>query len=172
VRIERQIPGSAGLECNLAEQEDPMSGIINHADQVDSIEVRGERMRPLLTHEMGSPVEVFDNTGPPGAGPAPHHHDWDEIFVVLDGQLEVTVGNDELVRVGPGSAVHVPAGTVHSFRNIGDVHYISLTTRGNAARMFADVAALGPDATTESIRATSRAHGLTPHTEPHPHLRT
>jgi len=45
----------------------------------------GETLRPLLTHAMGSAVEVFDTSGPAEAGPPPHRHPWEEIYVVLSG---------------------------------------------------------------------------------------
>ena len=60
-------------------------------DTADSNFVLGETLRPLLTHAMGSVVEVFDTSGPAEAGPPPHRHPWEEIYVVLSGQLEVTV---------------------------------------------------------------------------------
>ena len=36
-------------------------------------------------------LTVFDTSGPAEAGPPPHRHPWEEIYVVLSGQLEVTV---------------------------------------------------------------------------------
>jgi quercetin dioxygenase-like cupin family protein len=108
-------------------------------DTADSNFVLGETLRPLLTHAMGSAVEVFDTSGPAGAGPPPHRHPWEEIYVVLSGQLEVTVDGSAQI-VGPGGAAHVPAGTVHSYRNITDVHFLTITTQGDAAAFFAEVA--------------------------------
>jgi quercetin dioxygenase-like cupin family protein len=148
-----------------------MPGTINRFDPSDALLYNGETMRPLLTHAMGSPVEVFDNTGSKGAGARPHDHPWDEIFIVLDGHLEMTIGSDELVRVGPGTAVHVPAGTVHSFLNLDDVRYLSVTTQGNASQMFTELSTLEErNADLESRRDAARRHGLSPYTTSHPHL--
>ena len=74
-------------------------------DTADNNFVLGETLRPLLTHAMGSAVEVFDTSGP-AAGPPPHRHPWEETYVVLSGQLEVTVDGSAQI-VGPGgNAAH------------------------------------------------------------------
>jgi quercetin dioxygenase-like cupin family protein len=56
----------------------------------------------------------------PGGGPPPHVHlREDEMFYVLDG--EVTFLRDEATfAAGPGSAVFMPRGTVHTFTNRTD----------------------------------------------------
>ena len=42
--------------------------------------------------------------------------------------------------VGPGGATHVPSNTVHSYRNVTDVHFLTITTQGDAAAFFSEVA--------------------------------
>jgi quercetin dioxygenase-like cupin family protein len=108
-------------------------------DAADNNFVLGETLRPLLTHAMGSAVEVFDTSGPAEAGPPPHRHPWEEVYVVLSGRLEVTVGGSTQI-LGPGGAAHVPARAVHSYRNVTDVHFLTVTTKGDAAAFFAEVA--------------------------------
>ena len=108
-------------------------------DTADSNFVLGETLRPLLTHAMGSGVEVFDTSGPAGAGPPPHRHPWEENYVVLSGQLEVTVDGATQI-IGAGGAAHVPANAVHSYRNVTDVHFLTITTQGDAAAFFSEVA--------------------------------
>ena len=34
----------------------------------------------------------------------------------------------------------MPADTVHSYRNVTDVHFLTITTQGDAAAFFAEVA--------------------------------
>jgi quercetin dioxygenase-like cupin family protein len=49
----------------------------------------------------------------------PHvHDDHVDSFLVLEGEVEFTVG-DETVVLGPGSFVAAPLGTWHGFRGIG-----------------------------------------------------
>jgi quercetin dioxygenase-like cupin family protein len=61
-------------------------------------------------------VEVRSAGG--GAPPLHFHERHTESFYVLDGELEVEVGGDELVA-GPGSWVQVPPGVAHTFRPAG-----------------------------------------------------
>jgi mannose-6-phosphate isomerase-like protein (cupin superfamily) len=57
-----------------------------------------------------------------------HVHDrGDEGFVVLAGELDVTLG-PEVRRLGPGEFVVVPAGTVHTFATVGELPTSVLVT--------------------------------------------
>jgi hypothetical protein len=64
-----------------------MSGTITTIDTSDRLVVLGETLRPLPTNAMGSSLEIFDTTGPADAGPPPHTHPWEEVYVALDGEL-------------------------------------------------------------------------------------
>ena len=56
----------------------------------------------------------------PGDQAPPHiHHRSDEGFIVLDGELEVLVGDQRRLLTAGQSAI-VPAGTVHTFATVGD----------------------------------------------------
>jgi uncharacterized cupin superfamily protein len=53
---------------------------------------------------------------PPGGGPPPHRHDFEETFIVLEGELDVTFrGNKRAVR--SGETINVPANAPHQFHN-------------------------------------------------------
>jgi quercetin dioxygenase-like cupin family protein len=56
---------------------------------------------------------------PAGAGPPPHPHDFEEMFHVLDGEIEVTI-RGETSRAGIGETVNIPALAPHSFHNSTD----------------------------------------------------
>jgi quercetin dioxygenase-like cupin family protein len=116
-----------------------MTATITTLEASDKLLVLGETLRPLLTNAMGSAVEIFDTSGPADAGPPPHLHPWEEIYVVLDGELEVTIEGESKV-LSPGATAHVPAGTSHSYRNVTECHFLTITTRGNATEFFAEVA--------------------------------
>lgn len=59
---------------------------------------------------------VIDMHIPPGGGPAPHRHDFEEAFVVLEGELEATFrGKKSVFRAG--DTVNIPANAPHQFRN-------------------------------------------------------
>jgi quercetin dioxygenase-like cupin family protein len=117
-----------------------MTGIINSIEASDNFYVLGEALRPLLTNEMGSSVEIFDTSGPADAGPPPHFHPWEEVYVVLSGELEVTVDGASHV-LKPGGVAHVPANVTHGYRNVTDAHFLTIVTKGNAAKFFSEVSA-------------------------------
>jgi quercetin dioxygenase-like cupin family protein len=51
---------------------------------------------------------VIDALVPHGSGPVPHRHDFEESFILLDGELEFIVrGQTQTVRAG--STIHIPA---------------------------------------------------------------
>ncbi|HST62408.1 MAG TPA: cupin domain-containing protein [Longimicrobium sp.] len=56
---------------------------------------------------------------PPGGGPPPHRHDFEETFRVLEGEVEFTF-RGEKVTGGTGATVNIPANAPHSFRNTSD----------------------------------------------------
>jgi uncharacterized cupin superfamily protein len=63
---------------------------------------------------------VEGEISPGGGFRVPHwHDDLDEVFYVLDGELEFLLG-DRWVSATAGMTVLVPAGTVHAFRNTTD----------------------------------------------------
>ena len=65
-------------------------------------------------------VSVVEQTIPVGfASPWHVHHDEHEAFLVLEGEMEVTVG-DETVVLGEGAFGFGPKGIPHGFRITGD----------------------------------------------------
>ena len=64
--------------------------------------------------DTGGRYTLIDMYVPTG-GPPPHRHDFEEMFYILEGELDVTF-RGELHRVGPGQSINVPANAPHSFR--------------------------------------------------------
>ena len=77
---------------------------------------------------------------PRGSWPPPHVHPWEEVYVVLSGELEVTV-DGQSSTLGAGGVAHVPANVKHAYRNLTEAHFLTIVTKGNAAKFFAEVAA-------------------------------
>lgn len=71
---------------------------------------------------------IFEGVTPPGGGPPPHvHHREEESFYLLQGSLTIQAAG-RTYQASPGDFVHIPRGTVHSFRNDGQVDAKLLTT--------------------------------------------
>ena len=59
---------------------------------------------------------VIDMHIPPGGGPPPHRHDFEETFILLEGEVEATFrGKKSTVRAG--ETLHIPANAPHQFHN-------------------------------------------------------
>jgi quercetin dioxygenase-like cupin family protein len=98
----------------------------------------------LRVDVAGQQVEVFELTGPRESGPPPHSHPWDEVYIGIDGEVEVTIG-DEVSTVGPGDVVCAPAGALHCYRIASDTARFRLVTSGHrASAFFADLDANAP----------------------------
>jgi len=69
--------------------------------------------------DHGASVSFFLARTPPGRGPSPHRHPYEETFVVHEGRLNFTV-DDQTIEAGAGQIVVAPPGSVHKFVNVGD----------------------------------------------------
>jgi quercetin dioxygenase-like cupin family protein len=59
---------------------------------------------------------VIDMHVPPGGGPPPHRHDFEETFIVLEGEMEATFrGQKSIMRAG--NTINIPANAPHQFHN-------------------------------------------------------
>lgn len=59
---------------------------------------------------------VIDMHIPPGGGPPPHRHDFEETFILLEGEMEAIFrGKKQIVHAG--DTIHIPANAPHSFHN-------------------------------------------------------
>jgi uncharacterized cupin superfamily protein len=56
---------------------------------------------------------------PPGGGPPPHRHDFEESFIVLEGEIEATFRGAKMVA-SAGQTLHIPANAPHQFHNQSD----------------------------------------------------
>ena len=59
---------------------------------------------------------VVDMHIPPGGGPPPHRHDFEETFSLIEGEMVATFrGQKSIVRAG--DTLHIPANAPHQFHN-------------------------------------------------------
>jgi len=82
----------------------------------------GDRVTFLLTGaESRGDCFVTEGMAAPGGGPPPHiHHVEDESFYMLEGTATFQAAG-QTIHAKPGDFIHISCGTVHSFRNDGDV---------------------------------------------------
>ena len=83
---------------------------------------------------------VIDMHIPPGGGPPPHRHDFEETFVLLDGEMEATFrGKKTTVRAG--ETINIPANAPHQFHNSSSepVRMLCICSPSGQEKFFAEV---------------------------------
>jgi quercetin dioxygenase-like cupin family protein len=78
-------------------------------------------MRPVLSGELhdGCYLEIHQTKLAPGGMPhPPHHHLHEEMFLVREGTIEVTISGQSS-RLGPGSVAFVGSNDEHGIHNVG-----------------------------------------------------
>lgn len=97
----------------------------------------------LVSGEDG--YAMIEMLAPPGDQPPLHvHHDEDEGFYVLEGELTLQLG-DTRTGAAAGSYAFVPPGNAHTFAGsqAGRVRALNLMAPGGFERYLEEVAALG-----------------------------
>ena len=83
---------------------------------------------------------VIDMHVPPGGGPPPHRHDFEETFILLEGRMEAIFRGKKIV-ISAGDTITVPANAPHQFRNIFDetVRMICICAPAGEENFFREV---------------------------------
>ncbi len=119
---------------------------------------------------------VVDMHIPPGGGPAPHRHDFEETFIVLEGEVEATFrGQKTIVRAR--ETINIPANAPHRFQNISEkpVRLLCICSPAGQEEFFKEVGVLVATRTTppppldeeQRLQFLEKAKALAPkfHTE-------
>lgn len=95
--------------------------VINRPADSPVVSAFGDQMvLHLSAEETGGRFTMWTNITPPGGGPPPHYHEnEDEWFWPLSGEAEF-LKDGEWIKVPPKTAVLMPKGSIHSFRNPND----------------------------------------------------
>jgi quercetin dioxygenase-like cupin family protein len=117
---------TAGLGAGAALLEDDPTRELAIARPEDPVLVHlavvGDTYTVLLSGEQtAGRFAMLDMLIPPGGGPPPHRHDFEECFRVLEGSVELQVRDLPLVRLEAGESANIPANAPHTFRNAAQV---------------------------------------------------
>jgi quercetin dioxygenase-like cupin family protein len=131
---ERQTTGPA----SAIPADDPSRtlSLINPDDPaLRHVAVVGDTYTILLSGaETAGQYSLIDMNIPHCGGPGPHRHDFEEMFHILDGEVEFTFRGEKHV-VKAGMTVNIPANAPHFFTNI----------EGRRARMLCMCAPAGQE---------------------------
>jgi quercetin dioxygenase-like cupin family protein len=81
---------------------------------------------------------VMRMTAPAGTGAPPHTHPGEETLYVLDGEVNVHIG-DDVVAARPGSVFYFPAGTREFFEAVTDATVLAIYSPGGIDKFFVEV---------------------------------
>ena len=110
-------------------------------DDVAHISLAGDTYTILLKgDDTGGRYTLIDMHVPPGGGPPPHRHNFEEMFTVLDGEIEVTFRGETTIA-SAGTTVNVPANAPHSFGNHaqGPARLLCMCTPPGQEELFMEV---------------------------------
>ena len=135
-------PDDPGRDLALARPDE------DHA--LPHIGLVGDTYTILLTGEdTAGRYTLIDMHVPPGGGPPPHRHDFEEMFHVLEGEIEATFrGEKSTVRTG--ETVNIPANAPHSFTNASErpARLLCMCSPAGQEEFFMAVGVLVDDRTT------------------------
>jgi quercetin dioxygenase-like cupin family protein len=103
--------------------------------------LRDQSTFKVTSEETGGAYAILEQKIPPGHGPPLHVHRHEtEIFYVLEGQFEITIGGQKVTATA-GAIVVGPRDIPHTFRNVGaqDAHLLLTVIPGRFANYFIDV---------------------------------
>ncbi len=104
--------------------------VVNQHDAKPFTTVDGSTIRELLAHRNSSirKQSLAEARLAPGCATIPHHHAvTEEIYYILSGTADMTLGH-ETQPVGPGDAIAIPPGERHTIRNTGTTELVFLCT--------------------------------------------
>ena len=106
---------------NVDTSRSPLQATIVKPEQALPLKAFGLDLKILLTTEAtGGAISVLMGWHKPGEGPPDHvHFSQEEMFFILDGTYELTVGG-QTSTAGPGTIVFIPRNVVHRFKNVGE----------------------------------------------------
>ena len=119
-------------KLTVAEPESPTVRHVAVAGDAYSILVSGA--------ETAGRYCLIDMLVPDGGGPPPHRHDFEEMFTLIEGELELTF-RSQTTTVRAGSTVNIPANAPHMFKNKsgGLVHMLCLAAPAGLDEFFLEV---------------------------------
>lgn len=103
--------------------------------------IPGRALLRISAQQTGDAFEIIELAGPEGDGPPPHIHvDRHELFYVLQGTVEFTVGHDT-ISAEAGSLVFVPRNTRHGFKLGSDCRLLGLVAPAGLEGFFRELGA-------------------------------
>lgn len=125
--------------------DDPSRNVVIARPNVDQslvhVGVVGNTYTILVTsQDTAGRYCLIDMLMPPGGGPPPHRHDFEEMFTVLEGEVEITFRGAKMI-LRAGETANVPANAPHSIRNASErlARVLCLCSPGGLEEFFVSI---------------------------------
>ncbi|SMB85364.1 cupin domain-containing protein [Deinococcus hopiensis] len=91
---------------------------------------------------------LIDMPIPPGGGPPLHRHDYEEMFTLLEGEVELAF-RDQVLTARAGETINIPANAPHRFKNVSaqPARLLCLCTPAGQEEYFAEIGVVVPTRT-------------------------
>ena len=115
------------------------------SDEGRRIDVLGSAMCVKATGaETNGAFEVVEVQSGPGGDIVPHRHPWSELYLVLEGTMDVQIGR-RVFPAGPGDLLHIPARALHGFAVTCErARFLHISTGSEAVEAFGEYHAVAP----------------------------
>jgi quercetin dioxygenase-like cupin family protein len=145
-------PDDALRSLTVADPEDDALHHLAVVGDTYTILIRGE--------DTNGRYALIDMLIPAGGGPPPHRHDFEEMFHVLEGEVEVTI-RGQVSKASAGETVNVPALAPHSFHNPTDqtIRLLCLVAPAGLEAYFAEFGDPVPNRTSPAPKLTDSEIG-------------
>lgn len=152
-----------------------MTTLVKTANKTPKVLAAGEGDRfQMLSHTMTLKVSnrdtqgqwvMYEATDTVNNGAPLHTHPWEETFYILDGELEVRLGN-RTVLAQTGTSIYFPENIAHNFRIVSPTVRLLVILPGSADAFYREVGqkitALPPDPDTFQAICAKYNVGLMP----------
>jgi|SRR4029453_7247722 quercetin dioxygenase-like cupin family protein len=140
-----QTPTVGKMKQNIKDAKPHQEPVVALPNSGEQLNIAGSQsFHKIKSSATNGAFSVMEFVTPPGKGVALHVHEReDELVYLLEGQIEVTLGNQKMKAV-PGVMALLPRGIPHGFTNIGDKPSRLLDTilPGQFDNYFVELAAL------------------------------
>ncbi len=112
------------------------NGVVIQNTKIKIFENNGNKLQGLATPSKGSKqFEVWQSEIAPGSNTPLHKHETDEVFVFLQGEAKIVVGDKELYVKAPATVI-APAGKKHQVFNTGKVPTKQIVIIGSGSKIW------------------------------------
>lgn len=135
------IPGNKHESATLPPDDFSRNLTIAQAEGLPHIGLVGDTYTITVSGEdTRGRFSVIDMHIPPNGGPPPHRHDFEETFILLEGEMEATFRGKKFI-VRAGETLNIPANAPHQFRNTSSkpVRMICICSPAGQEKFFLEV---------------------------------